>query len=133
MYTLFDELLRRLSKLSARRRLFDDETQNPPLDESFEAAQILGQITSWLYDDGLTPQSKGVKRRTLLETSGSMSTDHTQFVYLKPIGKVHVKAGKKKVRCCGARTWMGFGSVLRAFGYPWAPLGCGYAGLSADT
>ena len=58
MYTLFEELLRRLSLLAGRRRLFDDDTQTPPLDESFQTVQTLMQLTSWLYDDGAASEPR---------------------------------------------------------------------------
>ena len=95
MYSLFEELLRRLNLLASRRRLVDDDTQSPPLDESFQTVQTLMQLTSWLYDDGDPTESRDSS--DTLKPSNVVSQDHTASIYLRLVGKARVEVGKSVI------------------------------------
>ena len=85
MYSLFDELRRRLAKFAARRRLLEEQ------DEGFQTAQILSQLTSWLYESG------GDNSGALTSQKNMLITDHTQYISLKLIGKAQVTVGSPQV------------------------------------
>jgi len=100
-YSTFDELLRRLSQLASRRKLYDDEL--------FETACLLGKLVAHCSEesnsDGAELRSAGGFSRTRTARSragttrtASSRTDHTEGKYLILIGKGYTAVGSDAVR-----------------------------------
>lgn len=71
-------LLRKLGRLSSRRRLIEDEP--------YTAAYVMGQLTAQCYE--AANEGEGVARSVAL--TARTKTDHTAGMYLRPIGKCTV-------------------------------------------
>ena len=94
MYSAFEEKLRRLNRLTRRRKLFGEEL--------YQAALLMGQLTMHCYEEGTVAGMGGKSaagRSATSKRSGKTSrtkTDHTAGVYLQLVGRVKVTPGSKK-------------------------------------
>ena len=94
MYSAFEEKLRRLNRLTRRRKLFGEEL--------YQAALLMGQLTMHCYEEGTVAGMGGKSaagRSATSKRSGKTSrtkTDHTAGVYLQLVGRVKVTPGSRK-------------------------------------
>ena len=94
MYSAFEEKLRRLNRLTRRRKLFGEEL--------YQAALLMGQLTMHCYEEGTVAGMGGKSaagRSATSKRSGKTSrtkTDHTAGVYLQLVGRGKVTPGSRK-------------------------------------
>jgi hypothetical protein len=93
-YSVFDELIRQLQRLSARRRLFGHEL--------YAAVRLMGLLTLYCYEEvaGSARLSHGSRRSLLTRgtaRSGTASTDHTAGLYLLLIGRATATLGSDQL------------------------------------
>ena len=107
-YSNFEELIRQLDRLAARRRLFDNER--------YAAVRLMGLLTLFCYEEGGgggTGQSQLTGRSRRLDLASS--TDHTRGMYLLLIGRATATLGGHGRRTdASADRWDERGSGVRA-------------------
>lgn len=108
MYRTFDDLLRQLNRLAARRRLFDAEL--------YRATRLMGELTMHCYEEAAEEgaggksaaggsragsragrSAAGRSGQSGSRAAGKSAVDHTAGIYLALVGRARVAIGRSTV------------------------------------
>ena len=84
VHSAFDDILRQLTRLASRRRLFDDEF--------YQATRLMGMLTMHCYEEAADSSAEkrsqsSRSKASLTRSMGTSATDHTAGLYLTLIGR----------------------------------------------
>ena len=96
-YTLFEELLRRLTMYTGRRQLRDKTSDGQVIDEPFKVTLILSQLTRILYVHSSEELASESGASSHMGTN--RGSDPMQFMYLQLIGKADVNLKSSSITC----------------------------------